>query len=249
MIHSVDDMEQLVVEKTFLPFFVNDIPNLSIEEETPSELWFDDENPGPWEWKGPVIGMGSAAYGKFYNGKAGYVRLDWYPDFANYRRGGLSADEAIRKKVLNKDEALILSTIREHHTLLTTEIRKLCGYSKPHQHGPMLNPLEKVLAAKEKKVIGNRRPKSERMSMQTALTHLQMRGYLVIANFEYKHDKQGKRYGWGVARYCTPEDFYGNEIFNEVSHRSPEESYSRMFSFLKSHLPQATDENIKRLLQ
>ena len=46
-------------------------------------LWFSDEE-GPWEWKGPVIRNMNCAYGKLFNGKAGYVSLEWLPDFANY---------------------------------------------------------------------------------------------------------------------------------------------------------------------
>ena len=57
---SLTDSEALIeaVEHfRFLPFFRNPVAGWSVEDMTPSELWFAD-NPGPWEWKGPVIRTG-----------------------------------------------------------------------------------------------------------------------------------------------------------------------------------------------
>ncbi len=271
MIQTAEEMEQLVVRNGFMPFFSNGIPDFSIEEETPAELWFDDECPGPWEWKGTVIGMGSAAYGKFFDNKAGYVRLDLFPDFLNYRRRGLSAEAALKHDWLTKDEGLVLQTVVDHQSLLTTELRRLCGYTKPRS--AKLSPIEKQAerSAKQaglsiKKVNRNTglpsqdagqpshtavQPRSagRREGLETAITHLQMKGYLVTIDFEYKYDREGKRYGWGVARYCTPEDCYGANILDGVRGRSPEQSYARLFQFLRHQLPQATDEQLHQLLR
>ncbi len=56
-ITTYQEMEQAVVESGFLPFFKNDIPGFSVEERTPPELWFSDDEgkEGPWEWKGLVV--------------------------------------------------------------------------------------------------------------------------------------------------------------------------------------------------
>lgn len=75
----------------FLPFFKNGIPGFSVEENCPQYLWFTDE-PGPWEWKGPVIKTGECAYGKFFRGKAVYVSLEWLPHLCNCRRDGYDFD-------------------------------------------------------------------------------------------------------------------------------------------------------------
>ena len=85
---SLTDSEALIeaVEHfRFLPFFRNPVAGWSVEDMTPSELWFTD-NPGPWEWKGPVIRTGKCLYGKFFDKKAGFVFRDEFPKFAALRR-------------------------------------------------------------------------------------------------------------------------------------------------------------------
>ena len=80
------EIEKAVLEVGMLPFFENDISGFSAAEHTPAELWFNDEQEGPWEWKGPIIQLGHTAYGKFFNRKAGWVALEWLPDLVNLRR-------------------------------------------------------------------------------------------------------------------------------------------------------------------
>ena len=87
IIERKDQLEALIKEWGFLPFFNNVIPGFSIEEMTPPELLFgDDFENGPWQWKGPIIANWESAYGKFFQKKAGYVSLEWLPDFMNWRR-------------------------------------------------------------------------------------------------------------------------------------------------------------------
>lgn len=87
VIESQEQVEEIIHEWGFLPFFKNGIEGFSIEEMTPPELLFgDDFNQGPWGWKGPIIAHWESAYGKFFKGKAGYVSLEWLPDFINWRR-------------------------------------------------------------------------------------------------------------------------------------------------------------------
>ena len=45
----------------------------SIEEGCPPELWFAEDADGPREWKSPAARSGRCAYGKFFDGKAGFV--------------------------------------------------------------------------------------------------------------------------------------------------------------------------------
>ncbi len=47
-LHSALELEVLVQQMGFLPFFPCFIPNFSIEEFTPSRYWFVD---GLWEWR------------------------------------------------------------------------------------------------------------------------------------------------------------------------------------------------------
>ena len=72
-VHSQAELEDLIREVGFLPFFRNSIPGYSIEECTPRSLWFAPDADGPWEWKGPIAMGKTCAYGKFFQGKAGFI--------------------------------------------------------------------------------------------------------------------------------------------------------------------------------
>ena len=65
-------IEYLIKDWGFLPFFKNGIEGFSIEEMTPPELLFGDEfNNGPWGWKGPII-----ANWEWLMGSSSKVKLD-----------------------------------------------------------------------------------------------------------------------------------------------------------------------------
>ena len=232
--HTLQEMQMRIAERGFLPFFENDIPLFSISEFTPKELWFSDNQDGPWEWKGPAIIEGDFAYGKFFQNKAGFVTMEWFPDFVNYRRS---------RYAISKQEQIVLETIKEHQSLLSKEIKKLCGYVKPRMP-KAANPMERRMMEETKKIV--KQSKSDKEGYETVITKLQMSTQVVTADFEYNYNKQGKRYGWGVARYCTPEDFFGLERI--AIDRTPEESYNLMFRHLQKILPAAREESILKLL-
>ena len=72
VVRDQEGMLRLIKEYRLIPFFTNHIPGYSIEEHTPSDLWFTEENLGPWDWKIECIQSGEIAYGKFLcGGKAG----------------------------------------------------------------------------------------------------------------------------------------------------------------------------------
>lgn len=233
MIQSPEDMQRMVNAKGFLPFFKGEIPGFSVEEATAAAYWFPDEGDGVWDWKGPVIVEGDCAYGKFCCNKACYISMEWFPDFVNYRRS---------RYVLTPDEQHLLTVLQEHRTLLSRELKTLCGYGKPRS--PRLNPLEKILRKEETAVVKQKRERRE--SFDTAITRLQMSAHVLIADFEYSHDRQGKRYGFAVARYCTPEDFFGEERL--LTTHTPEESGELIFRHLRTLLPQAEKEQLLKIV-
>ncbi len=79
-----------------------------------------------------------------------------------------------------------------------------------------------------------------------ALARLQMGGALMTADFEYKYTRDGRAYGWSVARYCTPEAYFGAECLQ--TDRTPEESRQRLQLHLAEALPQASPKQIDRIL-
>jgi len=213
-LNSAEAIEALVIKQGFLPFFKNKIPGFSIEEHTPSELWFSDEQEGPWEWKGPVICNGNAAYGKLFHGKAGFVSLEWFPDLLNYRRNAYKLQAKNEPDATLNRHTTLYEAVAGHESLLSKEIKKIAGKN----------------------------------GYETSITWLQMGTWLVVADFEYRYDIYLNPYGWGIARYTTPEALYGAARVHPPKNRTPEESKQRLIEHLTKLLPQATDSQILKLI-
>lgn len=238
MIHRQEDIVKLIREWGIVPFFTGEIEGFSIEENASEECWFPEGTvEGVWEWKGPIILESDCAYGKFYRQKACFISMDLFPDFLNYRRSRFSP---------TPDESQLLVTLEEHESLLSKELKRLCGYCKAHEKR---SPLE-LLAEKEQRSLARRirmASAPRRESFDVAISRLQMGGRVLIADFEYNYDRQGRRYGWGVARYCTPEAFFGPERL--LVGRTPEESGKRILDHLRHLLPQASERQLLRFLE
>lgn len=231
-ITTARELEKLILHTGMLPYFRNKIRGFSIEELVPEPILWNLTD-GPWTWKGTLVRNWQVAYGKFFNRKAGYIALDLLPDFINLRRSQYDLGA-------NPLEAHILEVLREHESLLSRELKDLSGFTRQRRPEPKLSPLERM--------IERSAPKGARdMGFDTRIMRLQMAGYVVIADFEYKVDRHGDIYGWGVARYTTPEALYGDEILN-VEGRMPEQSYMRLHQRLKATLPHTDDHLIHRLL-
>ncbi|MBR6843785.1 MAG: hypothetical protein IKM79_01680 [Bacteroidales bacterium] len=232
MLYNKHDIQRTVKTLGFLPFFKGEVEGFSIEEQITPDYWFRDEEGGygVWDWKNDIIVDGDCAYGKLYRNKACFVSMEWYPDLANWRRS---------QHQPSADEQLILNTIQEHGSLLSREVKKLCGYNAARRRLSS-NPLER-LAAKELP-----KPKAERKGFDSAITRLQMSCRLLTADFEYNLDRQGNRYGWSIARYCTPEDYFGTARM--MTGRTPEESRQRLTAHLTAVLPQASPKQIARII-
>lgn len=215
------EMERLALDFGFLPLFKNAIPGFSIEEHTPPELWFpdDEDKEGPWEWKGPVARGGKCVYGKLFRGKAGFVSLEWFPDFANHRRSGYDFDVRYDDGMSSRKDKEIYDTLMESGSLLSKQLKYACGYGKQGQKG-----------------------------FDTVITRLQMQTYINIADFEYSRDRYGRPYGWGVARYTTPEVQYGEDLLTSADERPPVVSKKRLLDYLTKRLPLANEKQLLSIL-
>ncbi|MBQ8024942.1 MAG: hypothetical protein IJ259_00745 [Oscillospiraceae bacterium] len=203
----------------FLPFFANEVPGFSIEEHTPARLWFSETEDGPWEWKGPVARSGVCVYGKFFKGRAGFISLDWFPVFANYRRDGYDFDALYDDGFASHKDKQVYDVLAEHGSLLSKELKALCNYRKDGNKG-----------------------------FDAVITRLQMETYVSIADFEYAVDKAGRQYGWGIARYSTPEAQFGADLMAEAYREDPAVSRARVYAHLQSLCPEATEKQIRSLL-
>ncbi|MCM1292700.1 MAG: hypothetical protein NC111_05845 [Bacteroides sp.] len=224
-IGSMGDLVERAGQYGFLPMFRCSIRGYSVYEATP-HFWTDDED-GPWEWKGPIIRDGECAYGKFFKRKAVWISREWLPDFINYRR---TKHYAPNEDAAALDE-IVLQTIEAEGSITSKILAELLGISgrkKKRRPEDLVDDM----------------PVGEKISLDPILARLMMEGRVVIADFVYNIDKRGNRYGWGMAKYSTPENLYG--IIR--SNRSPEESYERMLAHIIGMVPVATEAQVRKLL-
>lgn len=122
-IHSPESMYHTIRSLGIVPFFSGLVPGYSIEEYTPEEYWFTDEELGPWDWKIDVVLYGDIAYGKFlYGGKSAFATVECYRELMNWKRTQAryqpsGSQLAVMKEVEEKG----LITVREVRRLLSVK--------------------------------------------------------------------------------------------------------------------------------
>ena len=89
--------------------------------------------------------------------------------------------------------------------------------------------------------------KMSRTTFDKAIAGLQMKTYAVIQDFEYKLTKDGRNYGWGVARYALA-DYVYEDLEDRIDDHSPEEAYSLLIKQLMKKFPDCDESDIRRLL-
>ena len=116
-------------------------------------------------------------------------------------------------------EETILLTLQEHGSLITRELRAACGFTGPKM----------------------------RSRFDSFITRLQMACRIVTEDFVYPVDKHGREYGWGWSLLTTPEQLYGRDACR--CPRSPKESIDRIMQQMKTICPQATDEQVMKMIK
>lgn len=70
-----------------------------------------------------------------------------------------------------------------------------------------------------------------------------------FSDFVYMQDKFGRAYGWGVAKYSTPEELFGYEAVTAAYKREPFESKERILVYLSGIFPEAAPEQIWKFIK
>ena len=233
IVETQEQLERLIQEWGFLPFFKNAVNGFSIEEIMPPDLIFGEHGEeGAWQWKRPIISHWQCAYGKFFAGKAGFVSLDWLPDFMNWRRYLFP----LRK--FGSDAHRILKILADNESMLSKELKIASGFTLSRKRTVFNpeNPQHPVL---------NRH---NGMVFDSMIASLQMGVYVCIADFEYQISRNGEPYGWGIARYSTPEAMYELDVRSAVCGRSPRQSRCRIVEKISSLFPEADVKNIDKIV-
>ncbi len=219
-IRTREDLADLVREAGFVPLFRNSVPGFSVEEHAAPEVWFPDDRDGVWEWKGPVIQETGCAYGKFFERKAAFVSSEWFRELANYRRDGYDFDARFDDGLASYGDKTLYELVERNAPVLSKQLKRLGGYGRDGRKG-----------------------------FDTSMYRLQEQCYVIIADFVYSMDRYGRRYGWGVASYSTPERFMGGDFSARVYEKSPEESRERIVEHLTRLLPGAGEAAVRKLLK
>ncbi len=217
-IHTSGQMMQYIQQIGLLPLLQCGIRGFSAEEVVDDDCRYVSYPDGGWDWplwkwKGPVVTDGNCVYGKFFDKKAGFISMQWWPDFYNYRRSQhpVPVEDSI--------EDAILMILRENGSMITRELRAACGFTGTKM----------------------------RSRFDAYITRLQMGCYIVTEDFIYPRDRHNNEYGWGWSLLTTPEQLLGKDACRALC--SPEESYERLFKHLRAIVPQATDQQICRILK
>ena len=154
-----------------------------------------------------------------FRGKAGFVNFDWFKDFANYRRDGYDYEGFYEDgHSLHKDKD-VYDLISASGSILSKVIKQKLNYCKGGNKG-----------------------------FDTVITRLQMQTFVCISDFEYMRDRFGHEYGWGVARYSTPENLFGEDFLVEAYEIKPERSKKKIYDYLSGLLPGASEKQILRMI-
>ena len=116
------------------------------------------------------------------------------------------------------EEAIVL-TLREHGSLITRDLRRLCGFTGTKM----------------------------RSRFDGYVTRLQMACRIVTQDFVYPRDKHGHEYGWGWALLTTPEDLLGKEACH--CDRTPDESLARIMAHLRQLLPHTPENKLMKIIK
>lgn len=215
-ISTFHELMAAIEELGFLPLLDGGVVGFSAEEMVDVDCRYvvtDDGWDWPlWKWKGPIITEGNIVYGKFFNSKAGFVTLPWWQHLCNWRRSK-SAEPAP-----GSIEETILLTLQEHGSLITRELRAMCGFTGAKM----------------------------RSRFDSYVTRLQMQCRIVTEDFVYPRDRHGREYGWGWSLLTTPERLLGREAC--LCEHSPEQSRQLISEHLRHILPQASEAQISKLI-
>ena len=250
LIDSRESLEETARLMGVLPFFPNCVKGLSVEEMcAPGMLFGGNYEEGCWEWKGPVIRRKTSAYGKFFMRKAGFVSLDLLPDFLNYRR------KKYPVKPFSTEE-MLLDIIRENGDITSTELKnyifggrkseRKAGDLPEGKKGKISHPSE-IESHPGDEAVGMAGD-GKRKGLEAPLQRLQMGGWILISDFQYKMTKKGERYGWGVARYSTPE-YHFPDMETDLEGRSADESLKKIIKEVKKRYPRASEKALRWILK
>jgi hypothetical protein len=220
-IEEKDELCSLIEDIGFLPLFKCSIPGFSVEDITVWERWFsdDDSEHDPWKWRKAIAAQGEIAYGKLFNGKAGYISKKWYPKFVNYRRDGYDFDSLYDEGLAPRRQSIIMKLFEDGAAIPSYEIKKRAGFGGGGEKG-----------------------------FEGTMTALQMQTYLIVCGFARRRNKAGAEYGWPIALYTTPEALFGADFVRSEYKADPKQSLAEIAEHCAMLFGDAGEETILKFI-
>ena len=130
-IETMDELKELIHEVGLLPLFSCHVPGFAVMDITsPLYWWSDDPTRDPWQWRMALAAEGQVAYGKVFSGKAGFISLELYPDFANYRRDGYDFDALYEDGKAPRQWHDIMALFDKEQAVASNRIKDKSGVDK-----------------------------------------------------------------------------------------------------------------------
>ena len=229
-IRSAAELAARVDEIGFLPFFANEVTGFSAEEHVAADAWWTgDKATDPWEWREEIAASHAVAYGKFFDGRAGFISREWLPHFANARRNGWDFDGKWQSGAASQREKAVMEFFVDPESddepvftdaaILSTDLKRRAGFGK----------------GGEKNYPG-------------ILTGLQMQLYLVIGGFRRRRNKRGSAYGMPVSVIMAPESIWGYTVMSSAYSEEPADSWQRIYAHTREMYSDADENSIIRLI-
>ena len=188
-----------------------------------------DREQDPWEWREQIAADHQVAYGKFFDGKAGFISREYLPAFANSRRDGYDFDARWQDGRADRREKRIMELFMDVESedepvfrgepMLSTELKRAAGFGRDG----------------EKNYPG-------------VLTGLQAQLYLVISGFRRRRNRRGEPYGMAVSVLQPPETLWGYAALSADYGREPADSWQTLYDHVKALYPSAPDDAVRRLI-
>ena len=218
-LRTSEDLFSAVENEGFLPLFSSGIRGFSVEDRTPFGGWWTGiADTDPWEWRITAARSGAVAYGKFFDGRAGFISLKWFPAFANWKRDGYDFDALYEDGKATLRQKKVMDLFMNGEERFSFEAKRLAGFGKDGEK-----------------------------NFEGIVTGLEKSSYLVIKDFRRRVNKKGGEYGWHIAVLSSPEGIWGYDAVTSAYDEDPADSARRIMEHIASYYPSASEEEIMKV--
>ena len=217
---SYGDLVAAVRKEGFLPLFHNSIRGFSVEDRTPAGGWWTGLSQiDPWEWRILAARSAEVAYGKFFDGRAGFISTEWFPAFANWKRDGYDFDALFEDGKATMRQKKIMDLFMNGEELFSFEAKRRAGFGKEGER-----------------------------NFEGTVTSLEKSSYLVIRDFRRRVNKKGGEYGWHIAVLTAPESIWGYDAVTSGYSDDPSDSRQKIMDHIAGNYPEADMHDIFAVL-